>query len=72
LDPEGVKTQTIKLKSTTYSTEAGGSRGAGRSGITGLAGVTIVTSRTRHTLQSGGREKERTREGVRLWIQNRG
>lgn len=48
-----------KTKSKTYSTKAGGSRRAGRSRQSRLAGHTIVTRGTRKTLQLGGGQKQK-------------
>lgn len=50
----------IQNKSSTYSTEAGGSRGARRSRKSRLAGDTIVTWGTRKALQ---RERKTKRRG---------
>ena len=62
------KYRNTRKKYTTYSTEAGGSRGAGRSRKSGLAGDTIVTSGTSRTLEG---ERERKKEGVRLKGRNK-
>lgn len=62
-----ILTSQIQKKSTTYSTEARGSRGAGKTGPTRQAGLTIPTSRTSRTLQVGGQEiKKEKRRGQDL------
>lgn len=58
---ENVKShKEIKIKKVTYSTEAGRSRGAGRSSWSRLTGDAIITRGTRRTLQ------------INVWVRLRG